>query len=166
MVKPSEGASLDLASACLQHNRDDDARQIVENLVSSNHESSALIQKAKQVYASAGRGAEGAALVEGSVQSIIQLNNEGVRKAQQGDLEGSVRLLTEAAERLPDNMQIVLNAAQALLVYISQRGYSETFMESAQHYLTQVREKDPNHPKLLTINKLAQDIARKYGVAA
>jgi DNA-binding response OmpR family regulator len=165
-VKPSEGASLDLASACLQNGRDGDAKQIVETLVSSNHESASLIAKAKQVYANAGKAAEGAALVEGSVQNIIALNNEGVRKAQQGDLEGSVRLLTEAAERLPDNMQIVLNAAQALLVYISQRGFNETFMESAQHYLSLVRAKDPNHPKLLTVNKLAQDIARKYGIAA
>lgn len=165
-VKPSAGASLDLATACLENGRDDDAKQIVEHVVRSNHDSAALIQKAKQVYVNAGRAAEGAALIEGSVQSIIALNNEGVRKAQQGDLEGSVRLLTEAAEKLPENMQIVLNAAQALLVYIDKRGWSETFMESAQHYLSLARARDPNHPKLLVVNKLAQDLARKYGIAA
>lgn len=165
-VKPSEGASLDLASACLENGRDDDAKQIVEHLVRSNHDSAALIQKAKQVYVNAGRGTEGNALIDGSVKSIIALNNEGVRKAQQGDLEGSVRLLTEAAEKLPDNMQIVLNAAQALLVYIDKRGWSETFMESAQHYLALARARDPDHPKLLVANKLAQDLARKYGIAA
>jgi hypothetical protein len=125
-----------------------------------------LIQKAKQVYASAGKAAEGNALVDGSVQSIIGLNNEGVRKAQQGDLEGSVRLLTEAAEKLPDNMQIVLNAAQALLVFIDKRGWNDTFMESAQHYLSLARSRDPDHPKLLVVNKLAQELARKYGIAA
>lgn len=162
----SDDLALNLATSCLQHGKDDEAKDIVEGLVSNNHESAALIQKAKQVFAEAGREAEGNALVEGSVKSIIQLNNEGVRKAQQGDLEGSVRLLTEAAERLPGNVQIVLNAAQALLVYVDQRGWNETFMESARHYLSLVRARDPNHPKLLVVNKLAQEISRKFGVAA
>lgn len=165
-VKPGENASLDLASACLQNGRDDEAKRIVEHLVSSNHESAALIAKAKAVYASAGKAAEGAALVEGSVKGVIALNNEGVRKAQQGDLEGSVRLLTEAAEKLPNNVQIALNAAQALLVFINQRGFNEDYMASAQRYLSRVREKEPDHPKLLTVSKLAQETAHKYGVAA
>lgn len=165
-LKPTEGLALNLATSCLQHGKDDEAKSIIEGLVSNNHESAALIQKAKQVFADAGREAEGSALVDGSVKSIIQLNNEGVRKAQQGDLEGSVRLLTEAAERLPGNTQIVLNAAQALLVYIDQRGWHDAFMESAQHYLALVRSRDPNNPKLLGINKLAQEISRKFGVAA
>lgn len=165
-VKPSAGAALNLAEACLQNGRDEEARTVVEHLVRSHHDSAALIRKAKQVYASAGRAAEGAALIEGSVRSIIALNNEGVRKAQQGDLEGSVRLLTEAAEKLPDNLQIVLNAAQALLVYMDKRGWSETFMESAQHYLALARARAPDHPKLLRVNRLAQALARKYGIAA
>lgn len=166
LVQPGEDAALGLAEACLRGGREQEARDIVEHLVSSNHDSAALIEKAKRVYADAGRAAEGAALVEDSVQSIIRLNNEGVRRAQQGDLEGSVRLLTEAAEKLPNNLQIVLNAAQALLVLMDREGYSETFMESARHYLELARARDPHHPKLLLVNRLAQDVARKYGVAA
>jgi DNA-binding response OmpR family regulator/Tfp pilus assembly protein PilF len=165
-LKLTDDLALNLATSCLQHGKDDEAKGIVEGLVSNNHESAALIQKAKQVFAEAGREAEGNALVDGSVKSVIALNNEGVRKAQQGDLEGSVRLLTEAAERLPGNIQIVLNAAQALLVYIDQRGWNETFMESAQHYLSLVRAREPDHPKLLVVNKLAQEISRKFGIAA
>lgn len=165
-MKLTDDLALNLATSCLQHGKDDEAKGIVEGLVSNNHESAALIQKAKQVFAEAGREAEGNALVDGSVKSVIALNNEGVRKAQQGDLEGSVRLLTEAAERLPGNIQIVLNAAQALLVYIDQRGWNETFMESAQHYLSLVRAREPDHPKLLVVNKLAQEISRKFGIAA
>lgn len=165
-LKLTDDLALNLATSCLQHGKDDEAKGIVEGLVSNNHESATLIQKAKQVFAEAGREAEGNALVDGSVKSVIALNNEGVRKAQQGDLEGSVRLLTEAAERLPGNIQIVLNAAQALLVYIDQRGWNETFMESAQHYLSLVRAREPDHPKLLVVNKLAQEISRKFGIAA
>ncbi len=165
-VKPGEDAALGLAEACLANGREQEARAVVEHLVKSNHDSAALIQKAKQIYADAGRGDEGAALIEGSVQSIIQLNNEGVRRAQRGDLEGSVALLTEAADKLPDNLQIVLNAAQALLVLMDRRGWDERLMDKARRYLELARSRDPNHAKVLVVHKLAQDLARKYGIAA
>jgi DNA-binding response OmpR family regulator len=165
-LKPGEGLSLDLATSCLQQGKETEAKAIVENLVCNNHESASLIQKAKDIFTKAGRAAEGSSLVDGSVKSIIQLNNEGVRKAQQGDLEGSVRLLTEAAEKLPDNLQIVLNAAQVLLVFLDKRGWNDSFMESARYYLSLARKKDASNPKLLAVNKLAQDVSRKYGVAA
>ena len=114
----------------------------------------------------AGKGAEGSALVDDSVKSIIQLNHQGVLKAQQGDLEGSVKLLTEAAARMPENVQIVLNAAQALLVHIDKLGWNDGYMTSARRYLDVARSKGATHPKLLSISKLAQDVAKKYGVAA
>lgn len=165
-IKTKEDVALDLAKACFAHGKDEEAKNLITTLVSNNHDSSALIQKAKQLFESVGKGAEGSALVDGSVSKIIQLNNQGVLKAQQGDLDGSVQLLTEAAEKMPENVQIVLNAAQALLVHIDKRGWNESYMESAQHYMGVARAKNAAHPKLLSINKLAQEVSKKYGVNA
>lgn len=164
--KSSEDLTLDLAKACFAHGKEEEAKGLIETLVQNNHESQALIQKAKQVFEEAGKGAEGSVLVDDSVKSIIQLNNQGVLKAQQGDLEGSVKLLTEAAARMPENVQIVLNAAQALLVHIDKLGWNDSYMMSARRYLDVVRAKSATHPKLLSISKLAQDVAKKYGIAA
>lgn len=164
--KTSADLTLDLAKACFAHGKDEEAKQLIEKLVLNNHDSQALIQKAKQVFEEAGKGAEGNALVDNSVKSIIQLNNQGVLKAQQGDLAGSVELLTEAATRMPENVQIVLNAAQALLVHIDKLGWNEDYMGTARRYLDVARTKGATHPKLLAISKLAQDVAKKYGVAA
>ena len=165
-IKASEDLTLDLAKACFAHGKEDEAKGLIEALVQNNHESQALILKAKQVFEEAGKGEEGSALVDGNVKSIIQLNNQGVLKAQQGDLEGSVQLLTEAATRMPGNVQIVLNAAQALLVHIDKLGWNESYMVSARGYLDVARAKSATHPKLLSISKLAQDVAKKYGIAA
>ena len=165
-IKASEDLTLDLAKACFAHGKDEEAKGLIQTLVQNNHESQTLIQKAKQVFDEAGKGEEGSALVDNSVKSIIQLNNQGVLKAQQGDLEGSVQLLTEAATRMPENVQIVLNAAQALLVHIDKRGWNDSYMMSARRYLDMARAKNATHPKLLSISKLAQDMAKKYGVAA
>ena len=165
-IKASEDLTLDLAKACFAHGKEDEAKNLIETLVQNNHESQALILKAKQVFEEAGKGAEGSALVDNSVKSIIQLNNQGVLKAQQGDLEGSVKLLTEAAARMPENVQIVLNAAQALLAHIDKRGWNDDYMVSVRGYLDVARAKSATNPKLLSISKFAQDVAKKYGVAA
>lgn len=164
--KASEDLTLDLAKACFAHGKDDEAKSLIEKLVQNNHDSQALIEKAKQVFADAGKGEEGRALVDHNVKSIIQLNNQGVLKAQQGDLDGSVKLLTEAATKMPENVQIVLNAAQALLVHIDKRGWNEDYMASALGYIEVARAKGSTHPKLLSVSKLAQNVAKKYGVAA
>ena len=165
-IKVSEDLILDLATACFANGKDEEAKGLIETLVQNNHEDQELILKAKQVFAEAGRSEEGNALVNDSVQLIIQLNNEGVLKAQQGDLKGSVELLTEAATRMPGNIQIVLNAAQALLVHIDKLGWDESYMVSARRYIDVARAKSATHPKLLSVSKLAQDIEKKYGVAA
>ena len=165
-IKASEDLTLDLAKACFAHGKEDEAKSLIETLVQNNHESQALILKAKQVFQEAGKGEEGNALVDDSVKSIIHLNNQGVLKAQQGDLEGSVKLLTEAAARMPENLQIVLNAAQALLAHIDKRGWNDDYMASVRGYLDVARAKSATNPKLLSISKFAQDVAKKYGVAA
>ncbi len=165
-IAADENLSLDLAKSCFAHGKDEEAKGLIENLVRNNHDSVALIQKAKQIFEEAGKGAEGNAIVDGSVKEIIQLNNQGVLKAKEGDLEGSVQLLTEAAEKMPGNLQIILNAAQALLVHIDQRGWNEGYMDSARRYMDTARIKSATHPKLLTISKLAVEVTKKYGVAA
>lgn len=165
-LKSQEDLSLDLAKACFAHGKDEEAKSLIENLVRNNHDSVALIQKAKQLFNEVGKGEEGKAIVDGSVKEIIQLNNQGVMKAKEGDLDGSVQLLTEAAEKMPGNLQIILNAAQALLVHIDKRGWNESYMESALRYINVARGISAAHPKLLSVNKLAQDVTKKYGVAA
>ena len=165
-LKLEDDLTLDLAKACFAHNKETEAKGLIDTLVCNNHDSAALIQKAKQLFESIGKGEEGSALVDGSVKAIIQINNQGVLKAQQGDLDGSVQLLTEAATKMPENIQIVLNAAQALLVHIDKRGWNENHMAAAQRYLEVARGKNASHPKLLAINQLAHEVARKYGVAA
>ena len=165
-LKSQEDLSLDLAKACFAHGRDDEAKSLIENLVRNNHDSVALIQKAKDLFNAVGKSDEGKAIVDGSVKEIIQLNNQGVMKAKEGDLDGSVQLLTEAAEKMPGNLQIILNAAQALLVHIDKRGWNESYMQSALRYIDVARSKSAAHPKLLSVNRLAQAVTKKYGVAA
>ncbi len=161
----SNTMKLNLATACYQNGREDAGNSIVSDLIKNNHEDKALMQQAERTFEALGRRDFGMNLIESSAKEIIQLNNQAVRKAQQGDLEGAIAMLREAATRLPDNMQIVLNAAHALLVFIDKNGWDQDYMADAKRYLEKANAKDPNNSKLGKLNAMYQDVAKKYGSA-
>lgn len=160
----SEQQQLDLAQACLSHGREEQGRAIVSRMIADNHESESLIGRARAMFEKIGRGDEGYALVEKSRQEVVALNNEGVLLARSGDLAGAARLLAQAAERLPNNLQIVLNAAQARLVLIDREGMDESGFAHARALIDKARARDAQHPKLLKVAALARRVAEKYGV--
>lgn len=162
----SEDQSLDLANACFINGEDELGRELVSHVVRSNHDSNALIGKARRLFQSLGRAEEGERLIDAGVKDIIRLNNEGVLKAREGDLRGAIKLLSDAASQLPDNLQIVLNAAHALLTFINKNGWDEVMAEQCRTYLGKARSKDAAHPKLLQLVKLYDDAAQRFGVSA
>jgi DNA-binding response OmpR family regulator/Tfp pilus assembly protein PilF len=159
-----EQAMLDLAQAMIANNRAEEGGRLVEEVVRNNHESESLLARATQIYDRLGRGEEGRALIEKSRQEVVRLNNEGVGRAQQGDLEGAAKLLGEAAQQLPNNVLIVLNAAHALLALIRREGFDEARMSQTARLLAQARSRDDKHPKLLKLTAMAREAAHKHGV--
>ncbi len=159
----SNAMKLNLVNACYQSGREDAGNSIVSDLIRNNHEDKALMQQAERTFEALGRRDFGKNLIENSAMEIIQLNNQAVRKAQQGDLAGAITMLRDAATRLPDNLQIVLNAAHALLVFIDKNGWDQDLMADAKRYLEKGNAKDPSHPKLAKLNAMYQDVAKKYG---
>jgi hypothetical protein len=74
-------------------------------------------------------------------------------------------MLKDAATKLPNNLQIVLNAAHALLVFVDKNGWDPDYMADAKHYLEKARSKDPSHAKLGKLSAMYQDVCRKFGTA-
>ena len=157
-------ATLDMAHAMIANGRAKEGGKLVEDVVRNNHESRGLLSRATRLYEYLGRGEEGRALIEKSRQDVVKLNNEGVKRAREGDLAGSVELLAQAARELPNNVQIALNAAYALLALMRRDGFDEERMTEAAKLLAQARNRDAKHPKLLKLTALARETAQKYGV--
>ena len=49
-LKPGQDLTLDLTTACFAHNKEAEAKELIDTLVCNNHDSDALIQKAKQLF--------------------------------------------------------------------------------------------------------------------
>ncbi len=134
----------------------DDARgrKYLQYLVHNNPDDPKVLREVQATLSAAGKPDEAKAMVEGFRQEVIDENNAGVRLAQAGQLDEAIGKLTDAAERLPGNLQIISNAALVLALAISKKHPSKQRMQDCLKYRKLMLLRDPNHPKLVQIDTL------------
>ncbi len=154
--------AMTVAKACLVNGQTEAAQGIYKSLVQNNPESEALHNQISAALDDAGAAGLAQDLVASSIREVIHLNNEAVRKAKAGELSEAAAMLTDAAQRLPGNMQVVANASAALLAEIFTQGIDPVKLRQAQSFQRTLQEKAPMHPKLAEIASLMQRIRDKY----
>lgn len=154
--------AMTVAKACLVNGQTEAAQGIYKSLVQNNPESEALHNQISAALDDAGAAGLAQDLVASSIREVIHLNNEAVRKAKAGELSEAAAMLTDAAQRLPGNMQVVANASAALLAEIFTHGIDPVKLRQAQNFQRTLQEKAPTHPKLAEIASLMQRIRDKY----
>jgi tetratricopeptide (TPR) repeat protein len=152
-------AALAVAQACFAGGRQDEARQIIQSVAEDHHENGAVLARAQAVFAQAGLGDEGTIFLEATRKRMIKLNNDAVALAKAGELEQSIAMLTEAADRLTNNAQIALNAALALLMRAHREGADDAALARARGYVRQARHANPEHPRLAELAAFYRKIA-------
>jgi hypothetical protein len=75
-----------------------------------------------------------------------------------------VELMTAAVHKLPENPQVVFNAAVAVLKYLENVGWEEKLGDRARGYIESARRLDPNNPRLVPLSDLYLGIMKKYGI--
>jgi hypothetical protein len=123
-----------LAQACLATGKEAEAREIFRQVAAENHEDRNMIAKVQSIYTKAGKEEDGQALLAEVGKEIVELNNRGVLAARNGDVEGSVKLLMEAAERVP-NLQFLVNATKAIFTLLDQKGWDADLARRGLRYL-------------------------------
>lgn len=144
-----------LADACFVMGKEGDATNLLRHAIQNNHEDESIKKIVHEVLIAAGKDtSEATAIIEESSKELILLNNEGVRKAQAGEYEAAIELLCEAADRLPNNLQIVSNASLVMALDLARNGIDSKKYEKCLHYRAMLIKKAPNHPKLAQIDSL------------
>lgn len=155
----AHAAALDIAQACFTTGRIDDAKRIIQTVAEDHDENPVVLAQAQQVFAQAGLHEEGAIFLEATRKRMIKLNNDAVGLAKSGELDRAVAMLTEAADRLPNNAQIALNAALALLMQVHRQGGAEDALKRVRAYIAQGRRTNPEHPRLAELAALYMKVA-------
>ena len=163
--KDSQGLSADmkmeLARNCLQNNMEAGAAEVMRDVM-RNAPNNAAITKAMGVFEKAGRGELAMAIAQESRQAVVELVAAGAARAKEGDYRGAVALMVEAVNKLPDNPQVVFNAAVAVLKCLENMGWEERLGAYALTLIDTVRRLDPVNPKLPALAGLHQQILKKY----
>ena len=153
-----------VADACFALGKAEQATDLLKQMVQNNPDDAKARERAQAVLVSAGKGQDEAeAMIAASAQEIIQLNNEGVRKAQTGQLDEAIVMLCDAADRLPNNLQIVSNAALALALDLASNGYNAVKLKECSRYRQQVIDKAPEYPKLAQIDATLKKVKKSDG---
>ena len=160
----SSKQALDLAHACLATGNEASAQEVVRKVAAENHQDRAMIAQIESIYAKTGNEVTGQALLAQVGKEIVELNNRGVLAARSGDLDGSVKLLIEAAERVP-NLQFLVNASKAIFTLLELKGWNPALAKRGLGYLQMAQERDLRNPKVIAAREMYQRVSRKYGIA-
>ncbi|KGF82136.1 hypothetical protein IA69_07230 [Massilia sp. JS1662] len=152
---------LELARTCIENGMEEGAAEIVRDVM-RNAQNGAAVARAMAVFENAGQAEMAQKLAMESRQQVVDLVATGAAKAKSGDYKGAVVLMQEAATKLPDNPQVVFNAALAILKCLDHEGWDERLGQQAQGFIAGVRRLDPVNPKLPALAGLHQQILKKY----
>ncbi len=152
--KLSPEALLTVANACLASGDSARGEELLKRAVQTNPEAKAVQLQVTRIMSEHGIADHAEKLVSDSVQEVVQLNNDAVRLGKEGRIGEAAAMLTAAADRLPGNLQIVANAAYALLVDMLASGSDATRLENARRFREHLRKESPGHRKLADIDAL------------
>ena len=157
----SSDTKMELARNCLHNNMEEGAADVMRDVM-RNAPNNAAMAKAMGVFEKAGRADLAHGLAQQSRQQVVDLVAAGANKAKEGDYKGAVELMVEAVAKLPDNPQVVFNAAVAVLKCLENVGWEERLGQLALTMIDNVRRLDPVNPKLPALAGLHQQILKKY----
>ena len=159
----NETTELEFVRACYHSGREDVAVSLVQQIVKNNHDDELMLETIEQVFRDVGRAEDGKRIIAENVQSVVDLNNEAVRRAQAGQLDEAVALFNKAVAELPSNMQIMLNAVNAILAFVHRKGWHESHVSLAHDYLEHVRHTDPANVKFQRLLVAYRTLIEKHG---
>ena len=145
--KLSQDAAIEVAQAMLALGRKDQAFGLMRDLVKNHHEDTQLSNKVEELFEQAQMGAEGRSLVAESREEVIQINNQGVMLAKQGQFAEGARLLRTALQNLPGNEVVMMNLCGLLIGQMRAEGKSDALMSEVMELLERVRELNPLNEK-------------------
>lgn len=160
----SQRLAVDLAHACYATGKQEAAQNIMRQVAAENHEDAQLLDHITSVFEKTGQPDAGQALLAQVNKQIVDLNNKGVMAARNGDLEGSVQLLIQAVEQVP-NLQFLVNAAKAIFSLLDKKGWDGELAARGLDYLQRAQRKDRKSSKVASARELYVAVAKKHGIA-
>lgn len=159
----SNDTKLTLAKNCLESGMEQGVVEIMTSIV-GNAPTAVAMSSAMRLLQEGGREDLLKRVTRASKSQVVDMVAAGAEKARLGDFQGAVVLMSEAAQKLPHNPQVVFNAAVAALKCLDNLGWDVQLGEKARIYVADARSLDPRNPRLSLLTGMYRDILKKYKI--
>lgn len=155
-----------MAQVCLSQGNTDKGQDLIKHIVRNNHDNSKLLDQANKAFKEAGMEETGKDLIDDTCNEIYQLNNAGIKLAQEGKLQDSIALFSKAVNAMPENMAILLNASQCILLYLEKNPKEINLKKTVRSYLNRAFSIDPENVKYKALMASYNKIERSASSAS
>lgn len=147
-----DSLAIELTETFLANGNTDAAQQIVEKLVSNNHDNQELLDKVNQIYSASESGQDSSELVASVSNDITAINNKGVELLEAGNIDAAITLFDQALARGPNNQVININSAQAYLMKIKACGKDDELLKKTRQCLEKTAHNKELQLRYKTLN--------------
>ncbi|MBI2382666.1 MAG: response regulator [Gammaproteobacteria bacterium] len=128
-----------LARGCLALDKRDAGLDLLRTAVRNGHDDPEVLARAQALFKEFGAEQEGATMIEEARLEMVKLNNLGVELARTNRMAEAVAQFIKAADGLPFNRAVNLNAAKILLTHMRQNGRDGKYMFRLRQYIERAR---------------------------
>lgn len=139
---------MDMVESCVKADMEAEAAELLAEVARNAHDSVELLDKARAIYAEAGKAAQVADILQKSTAEVARLSREGALLLQKGDLAEGVARMLEAAREAPRNPRVLMNTVWAVLRRVEQDRAATGLLSDARRLLDDAAWLVPEHPRL------------------
>jgi CheY-like chemotaxis protein/TolA-binding protein len=154
----SRQLGLEFARTATRLGKTDKSTEILKAVIQNNHDDDDFIAEATEVYRAAAATEDADGVVKGIRQEIIAMNNQGVRRIREGDLDGAIAIFQQAADGMPGNTTINLNAARAMILKMERQGLDKALSLKVRDYIARIKRLAPDDHRLLWVTEHFQKL--------
>jgi len=157
--------ALEMVQACLDAGMDAEAATLLEEVARNAHDSGPLLEKARQIYKTAGKESTVSAILSGATEVVARLSREGALLLQRGEAQKGAETLMKASEAAPRNPRVLMNAVWALLRVAETEGGTRGVLFDAKRLLAAAADLAPNHPRLIELRTMLRDAEARLAMS-
>ena len=159
--RPDTATSLEMATLMFIVGIKEAPIELLCYLIRNNHDNPVLLDDVRRLFTKARMREEGELLIQASRKTASELMDEGVLLWKAGKEPEAIAWTRDARKALPNNLRVLINAAQILISSLQKNGYDVDLATEANDVLIHIDKIAPGHQRFAQLFEQLSDLSAK-----
>lgn len=128
-----------MAELCFERKQIEFGKQLLGHVLRNQPDNPIVNSRVLELFTNAGMDKDCQQMIDAITKELAEIKQQGTLLALQGNHEEAIAFFEEAANALPENTELNLNAAHRLINLMQQGGKTPESMQKAGFYLDRIR---------------------------